>query len=472
MRTTLTLTLATLAGLAASVTRADGPPTLGCNADCTRITGQLEWSRREGAWVLRYATAAAARSDPHGGRFILGRPALLRRMKVGQIVRVTGHPLPATTTAPASQADYELATAEALTAPPQGPALSDVQRKLVESAEAMDRAGRQYPADFGPAVDLAVSSDSHVRQRLFILERQTPDGMATELIDDPIDARGAVERHIAGAGGSYAAALKARNRLAQDEKVDAVSSTPLYHRVETAFKTTDGRSYRMVYLVLRPGFLASAPTNYAAWLTAGGRGLRLGEAARGEATAFASAADLLACLVIGNTGDPLLLDRSLRDEGASRRWTGQLAWYVGGPMTKVDWKFGELTIAADAAGALAISRRSADDEPAAQVAEKLDWRCVRGDQTRYRQYVGPEAVVRGLLTVEKDPTLPPSQAVKQYFLATEDGPVRLLTERQDVEAFNRHTVAVKGKWLSGPDEQPRRIWVGWIADVPDAPSAP
>jgi hypothetical protein len=357
LRRTGLVVASVVAGILSAVPESVGgqaaPPRYGHNADHTRLTGRLVWSGLEGGhWQIEYVDpedARAVAADRYRGRFTLGRPKELADFKSGQWVELTGRVRPDAVSIYMTGTLYQVATARALAPPPSPAQLTRDEARLSAQAERMRKAGQRWPGQFSADKELAARAVGPKERALrFILIERRDGQWSPQRIDDATAARVALEQHIAADTGNYVHTFRRAGRLAQDEKIVAQSSHPLYHRFDTTFRDQDGTTWRLTYVVVRSGFLAEVVGQYTQWLGDGGKGLILGRTALADEPAFTEAADLLVRLIYLD-GGPILLDRQVVADDKEFRWTGTLATHSRGPTSDRDWILQTLTVAADRA---------------------------------------------------------------------------------------------------------------------------
>jgi hypothetical protein len=316
------------------------------NARYTELSGQLIWRPIEGGhWQIQYIdpTDAGLLRDSYRGRFTLGTPPRLEGFKDREWVKVTGRPRPNMATIWMTGTYYELKSVKRLGPLPKPVKLDPETQKLVTQAEKMREAKQRFPGEFKPARDLRVRWDGKRRQLLFLLTNRKGSVFSPRIIENAITARRAVEEHIRADTGNYVHSFRHRGQLLEDEKIARNFTGDFYHRFDTTFQTKDEQVYHMVYIVLRPVFLAEASGRPNAWRTAGGKGLKMGRRALSNPANFAAAADLLVYLMLKD-GNGYLLSRGVEKVGPVFRFSATLADYIRSPASRTDWRFEPLVI--------------------------------------------------------------------------------------------------------------------------------
>ena len=446
----------------------------GHNADYSRISGRLIWADIEGGhWQIRFIDPAgpAAAKDKYRGRFTLGTPKLLKGFKAGEWVTLTGRPRPDMATIWQTGTLYEVKTVRRLGPAPKVQPLDPKTAKLVARADRMHRERRRFPADFQPAKDLKVTWSKTKRELLFLLRHFKDRRWSPRIIDDQAAAKAAVEKHIAADTGNYVHSFRKRKLVAKDERIVKSQATDLYFRFDSTFSTKDRTDFHMVYLVLRPAFLAEVTGQHTVWRRNGGRGLVFGKQSRGDLAAFTKAADLLAYLMLKDERACLLGRKTKKKD--LYRWSGLLAYCVKGPTSPRDWRFETLVIEVNPDSGRVVIKTVPANRPAGGDEPKVEapWTTIVGHLASYRRLKVKEVLLRGKMIVERDKNIPDgafsTRPPVNYFLKI--GKKRILLGPPMDAKFRPladKQVEVKGKMRPlRRGSREKFLWVGWIREV-------
>lgn len=439
------------------------------NANYSRISGRLIWADIEGGhWQVRFIdrTNPAVAKDKYRGRFTLGTPKLLKGFRAGEWVTLTGEPRRNAATIWQTGTLYAIKTVRRLGPAPKVLQLDPKTAKLVARAEQMRSDRLRFPGGFQPADDLKVTWNRSKHELMFLLLHQKENRWSPRIIDEQAAAKAAVEKHIAAETGNYVHSFRKRKLVAQDEKIVKSQTTDLYFRFDSTFRTTYRTDFHLVYLVLRPAFMAEVTGQHTTWKRNGGRGLVFGKQSRGDLAAFTKATDLLAYLMLKDeigigpgSSKSILLERKTEKKDLYR-WSGLLARRVKSPASECDWRFETLVIEVNPDSGQVVIRKIVGNKSKAGEP----WMRIIGHMPAYKRLNAEEVLLRGKLISEYVKGVPPAT---NYYLKIGENRIPLSPPMDaKLHVLSGKQVEVKCK------RQPSRIGsgeksfrVGWIREV-------
>ena len=278
------------------------------------------------------------------------------------------------------------------------PPLPAVQAAWYANAEAQAWKGQAFYPEFPPLARLPASNNCFgpFFERL-TLPFQGAHWDELLIVNNELEARAAVEKHMAAQRNAPVGSPEARTYRFQPEKITRCEETALYYALEVDGMYA-GEKRSSPYLIPRPACLEKAagspnswiPPGFLTWLSmpelermkafppkaVAAIGQRapnaafLGKAARGDPQLFAEAMDLLAYLIFCQDYG-FILSREADFRGL--RWTAMSAelprdiMHARVPSSRDDWRFGKVTLSVDRE----TGKVSAEKAPGPQPAEPL-----------------------------------------------------------------------------------------------------